>query len=211
MNSQYTAAMLNDMPIGEPTLSLETDLKRIFGFFYGEITAPDENVLQVPFIQHKDPIFRLNSCPRGKFKRLILSEEIKYAIKFGHKINIEYCYQFKRGKDLFSNFVKDHYNIKSSTNDPVQKATAKLILNSLYGRMGMKEIDNIKVIVDKQEANKLDTNHNVSILSELDNNKYLVKYNGYIGDSIRLLYKKDPLINEIKNLQKRWVETFRFK
>lgn len=35
MNSQYPAAMLNDMPVGNPVLSLEKDLAKIFGFVYG--------------------------------------------------------------------------------------------------------------------------------------------------------------------------------
>lgn len=35
MNSQYPRAMLNDMPVGNPTLSLEKDLNKIFGFVYG--------------------------------------------------------------------------------------------------------------------------------------------------------------------------------
>src|ERR1700749_3009409 len=34
MNSQYSKVMLNDMPIGNPVLSLETDLSKIFGFIY---------------------------------------------------------------------------------------------------------------------------------------------------------------------------------
>lgn len=41
INSQYPAAMLNDMPIGNPVLSLEKDLNKIFGFIYGEITCPN--------------------------------------------------------------------------------------------------------------------------------------------------------------------------
>jgi hypothetical protein len=81
MNSQYPKAMLNDMPVGDPVLSLETNLDNIFGFVYGEITCPDAQTLRVPFIQNKDPDTNLNVCPRGKFKRLIFSEEIKYAIK----------------------------------------------------------------------------------------------------------------------------------
>jgi DNA polymerase type B, organellar and viral len=195
INYQYSTAMLNDMPVGEPLLSLETDLNKIFGFVYGEITCPDENVLQVPFIQYKDPLLKFNNCPRGKFKRLIFSEEIKYAIKYGYKINIEYCYQFKRGKDLFTNYVNDHYEIKSSTKDPVQKAIAKLFLNSLYGRLGMKEIEDRMEIVDKNEAEFLDKNTNVSIISELGNDRYLIKYSGKINDNIRSLYSKDPLIS----------------
>jgi hypothetical protein len=73
MNSQYPSAMLQDMPISDPILSLENKLDNIFGFVYGEIYCPDENLLQVPFIQYRDPINENVSCPRGKFKRLIFS------------------------------------------------------------------------------------------------------------------------------------------
>ena len=112
INSQYPAAMLQDMPVGNPVFSLETNLDKIFGFVYGEITAPSEKDLRVAFIQYKDPNTQINFCPRGKFKRLIFSQEIKYALEYGYKINIEYSYQFKRGKDLFKNFINDHYEIK---------------------------------------------------------------------------------------------------
>jgi hypothetical protein len=205
LNSQYPRAMLNDMPVGDPVLSLETDLNKIFGFAYGEITAPDEQILQVPFIQYKNPLWEINSCPRGKFKRLIFSEEIKYAIKYGYTIEIEYCYQLKRGKDLFKAYVNDHYDLKKSAKDPVQRATAKLILNSLYGRMGMKEIDNVIEIVNKEKAEYLDKNTNVTIISELGRDKYLVKYVGRIADNIRKMYSKDPLIshkNKTKSYRK---------
>lgn len=183
------------MPVGNPVLSLETDLEKIFGFVYGEISCPDESILQVPFIQYHDPFGNMETCPRGKFKRLIFSEEIKYALKYGYKINIEYCYQFKRGKDLFKNYILDHYEIKSSTNDPVQYSIAKLFLNSLYGRMGMKEIESTMKIVDKKEAETLDKNTNVSVMYKLTENKFLVKYSGQINDNIRKLYKTDPLIS----------------
>lgn len=163
--------MLNDMPLGDPIFSLERDLNNIFGFVYGEIICPNENILQVPFIQFKDPISGINECPKGNFKRLILSEEIKYALKFGYKINILYCYQFKRGKGLFNKYVLDHYESKESAKDPVQRTIAKLLLNSLYGRMGMKDIESTTKIVDKEEAEYLDKNTNVSIISELGKNK----------------------------------------
>ena len=203
VNSQYPKAMLNDMPLGDPILSLENNLNKIFGFVYGEITCPDENNLQVPFIQYRNPLWKLNACPRGRFKRLIFSEEIKYALKFGYKINIEYCYQFKRGKILFKDYVNDHYEIKKNAKDPIQRTTAKLFLNALYGRMGMKEIGDKMEIVDKKEAEFLDKNTHISILSELGNDKYLVKYRGKISDNIRKLYTKDPLVkNKTKFINK---------
>jgi len=176
INSQYPAAMLQDMPIGDPVLSLETNLDKIFGFVFGEIYCPDESILRVPFIQHKNPITRNTYCPRGKFRRLIFSEEIKYALKYGYKINVEYCYLFKRGKGLFKDYVIDHFNLKLNSKDPTQKSLAKLFLNALYGRMGMKDIESFTKIVDKKEAESLDKNTNITVISELADNKYLVRY-----------------------------------
>jgi DNA polymerase type B, organellar and viral len=85
LHSQYPKAMLEDMPMGNPVLSLETNLDKIFGFVYGAIICPNENTLQVPFIQYKDYLNKNVVCPRGKFKRLIFSEEIKYALRLGYK------------------------------------------------------------------------------------------------------------------------------
>lgn len=195
LNSQYPKAMLNDMPVGDPVLSLETNLDKIFGFVFGEIYCPDEKTLRVPFIQFKDPITRNVSCPRGKFKRLIFSEEAKYALKYGYQINIEYCYQFKRGVDLFKDYVNDLYEIKSLTKDPVLYSLSNLFLNALYGRFGMKEIENFIKIVDQDEAEYLDKNTNVTVISELADNKYMVRFNGQISDRIRKLYSVDPLIS----------------
>jgi hypothetical protein len=199
VNSQYSKAMLEDMPVGDPTLSLETNLDSIFGFVYGEIEAPDANFLQVPFIQYKEPSSQYVYCPRGKFKRLIFSEEIKYAIKFGYKINIEYCYQFERGKNLFKDYVLDHFQLKSSTDDPIQRKISKLFLNSLYGRMGMNAIEDYLKIVSKEEALNLDKNNNVSIFSELTEDKYLVRYKGQISENIKKYLKKKENYNSDNN------------
>lgn len=162
--------MMNDMPVGDPVLFLETDLNKIFGFVYGEFTAPDVDSLRVPFIQFKDPLENLTICPRGKFSRLIFSEEAKYALKYGYKFKFEYCYQFKKGKDLFTDYVNDHFEVKKNSNDPIQKSIAKLFLNALYGRMGMKDLDSNQKIVDRDEAEYLDKNTNVSVISELTEN-----------------------------------------
>ena len=191
INSQYPKAMLNDMPIGDPVLSLEKDLNKIFGFVYGEITCPSETILKIPFIQVRDTIFSYVRCPRGKFKRLIFSEELKYALKFGYTVNIEYSYQFQKGKDLFKDYVNDHYKDKKLSKDPVQRNISKLFLNSLYGRLGINETGDTLEIVSKESMLNLDWNTYVSIISELGNNKYLVKYSGLINDSIRDLYQID--------------------
>jgi len=46
--------MLPEMPIGNPILLLKKNIDKYFGFVYGKITAPSEEILRVPFIQYKD-------------------------------------------------------------------------------------------------------------------------------------------------------------
>jgi len=58
----------------------------------------------------------------------------------------------------------------------------------------MKEIENTMKIVDKNEAEYLDKNTNVTVLSEINENKFFIIYKGKINDSIRKYYKKDPFI-----------------
>ena len=56
-------------------------------------------------------------------------------------------YKFERGKNVFKSFVEDLYSIKRFSTNDVERNTAKLMLNSVYGRFGMKEIKSqIKVV-----------------------------------------------------------------
>lgn len=75
MNSQYPSAMLNDKPVcaGNPVYSTDKNLDNIFGFDYGIVIGPSEDVLKVPFIQYKDPNTGVVSCPSGSFNRMIFS------------------------------------------------------------------------------------------------------------------------------------------
>ena len=189
MNSQYSYAMLNDMPIGNPSLSTDTELNNYFGFVYGKITAPDSNQLRVPYIQMRDDKTGEVSCPRGSFSRMIFSEEIKEAIKDGYTIKVLYGYKFERGKDLFKNYVSTMYNIKKNSKDPVEKALSKLLLNSLYGKFGMKDITSTMKIVNQKDIKNITNNYNYSLFSELDNGKVLIKYSSKIHESLRKLLK----------------------
>jgi len=95
--------------------------------------------------------------------------------------------------------------MKKLRKDSVKKTTAKLFLNYLYGRMGMKDIDSTIEILDLNEAKQLDKKSNVSIFSQLGNNKVLVKYSEKIPYSIKKLYKEnkiDPINSTNKRLNK---------
>jgi hypothetical protein len=58
--------------------------------------------------------------------------------------------------------------------------------------MGMKEIENTLKIVDKKEAEYLDKITNVTVISKLTENKYMVRYNGQISYKFRNLYSDEP-------------------
>ena len=187
MNSQYPFAMLNDMPIGNPTFSNDTVLDNYFGFVYGEITPPDYNRLRVPYIQCRDEKTDLVDCPRHSFSRMIFSEEIKDALKDGYSINIKYGYKFERGKNLFKNYVETFYEIKKSTKDPVEKTLSKLLLNSLYGKFGMRDITSTMKIMSKKEAKKITNNYNYSLFADLGEDKVLIKYSSKLPEPLRKL------------------------
>jgi len=82
------------------------------------------------------------------------------------------------------------------------------MLNALYGRFGLKDIEDTLKIVSKSEAEYLDKNTNVSVISELTDNKYIVKYSGQISDNVRKLYKTDPFIINNKILSKKELREF---
>jgi len=202
MNSQYPFAMLNDLPVGNPTFSNDTDLDNYFGFVYGEITAPDYNTLRVPFIQMRDDKSDTASCPRGTFSRMIFSEEMKEALKHGYSIKVKYGYKFERGKNLFKDYVDTFYEIKKNTKDPVERALSKLLLNSLYGKFGMKEIISNMKIMDKKEAQKITKNYNYTIFSELSDDKVLIKYTSKLPESITSVLKDQKDIIKENTLAK---------
>jgi len=63
--------------------------------------------------------------------------------------------KFERGVGVFNEFVETIYSkrleAKLNGNNVLQMVN-KLTLNSLYGRMGMKNIENKTVIVNKDKA-----------------------------------------------------------
>ncbi len=137
INSLYPYVMsVNDMPINSPKF-IEIDdnfnIDSFFGFIEVEVETPTD--LYIPFLVHTDKTGKLIS-PLGKWKDTYFSEEVKYAIKLGYKFKYLKAVEFKRGK-VFSNFVNSLYNERINQKDIGISNIIKLLLNSLYGRLGM--------------------------------------------------------------------------
>ena len=141
VNSLYPSVMLNSlMPIGNPTY-FEGNIRAIdqnaFGFFYCEITAPDNLVHPILQTHVKTNNGIRTMAPLGSWTGMIFSNEMDNAMKLGYKFNILWGYTFKSDY-VFKEFVSNLYNLRLQypKSNPLNYI-AKLLLNSVYGRFGM--------------------------------------------------------------------------
>jgi DNA polymerase type B, organellar and viral len=103
-------------------------------------------------------------------------------MSFGYNITVHYGYKFDRTSNVFNSFVNKYFEIKAGlSNINMDRTTAKLLLNSLYGRLGMKPYQDEIEIVDSNRA--------VDILS-----KYSVKEQYNVTDKLEFLrYENKPI------------------
>ena len=173
INSLYPASMLYDMPIGTPLYIAKPQLKDFYGFAKARITTPRE--MKIPFLPTRLKTGEM-VVPLGDFGGWYYSEELKYAEQLGYTIDLEVGYQFTRGKSIFKDYVTKFYELKRKATNPVQKTIAKLLLNSLYGRFGMRADPTRAEILTKSEFNHISQNHQIKSYSEIMPDRFLVQY-----------------------------------
>ncbi len=179
VNSLYPFVMSNnDMPIKSPKfieINSNFNINNFFGFLEVEVESPKE--LYIPFLVHTDKLGRLIS-PLGKWKDVYFSEEIKYAIKLGYKFKYIKAVEFEKNK-IFKNFVINLYNERlEQVNTPLSNII-KLLLNSLYGRLGMK---------NENFSSEITSNN-----SEILNNNFFskqIKSINYLNNKVIYNFKK---------------------
>ena len=141
VNSLYPSRMRDcSMPVGKP-IYFEGDIRAIdpqaFGFFYCKIIAPDN--IKHPIIQtHVKTNNGIRTiAPIGTWEDMIFSAEMDNAMKYGYKFNILWGYTFEKAY-IFKDYVDFLYALRLnySKSDPLNYI-AKILLNSLYGRLGM--------------------------------------------------------------------------
>ena len=177
VNALYPTVMSkNKLPIGNPTYfsgDITKFNKNAFGFFYCNITTPDE--LKHPIIQtHVKTSEGIRTiAPLGSWSDMIFSEEMYNAMKFGYKFEILWGYIFDSDY-IFDSFVNELYKIRLDypKSDPMNYI-AKIIMNSLYGRFGMDDNFIVTEIMKKEDFDKfekLDKDNSILDVIELDDN-----------------------------------------
>jgi hypothetical protein len=142
VNSLYPTVMSTmEMPIGKP-IAFEGDIRSVdpeaFGFFYCEITSP--YYIEHPILQRriktKDGTRTIAGL--GTWEGWIFSGEMDNAVNYGYSFNIIRGYKFAK-KNIFKGYVEKLYKLRLeySSGTPMN-LVAKLLMNSLYGKFGMK-------------------------------------------------------------------------
>lgn len=85
---------------------------------------------------------------------MYFSEELKQAVQLGYKVTVLSGYQFSK-IDVFKPFVEHFYNIKVSSSG-VERAFAKIILNSAYGSFGRSVVLGNVLITTKAQLEVLE-------------------------------------------------------
>lgn len=157
VNSLFPYSMLNDMPVGEPRLvcfdkpvSLEK-IKGKMGFAIVSVkkrnTAEGRPTLPVRI---KGKIY----YPIGEWTGIYFIPELFDAKKRGYRIKVHSYIEFDKNKELFKDYVNEIYDYKAKSTG-VDRYVYKLMLNSLYGKFGMKSHHPVIKIVNEETANKL--------------------------------------------------------
>ena len=194
LNALYPSIMKdNEFPIGEgeyirgPEINLET----FYGFIEVDVFSPYNNK---PFLVTKDK--RGLIAPIGEWKGVYHSEELRYAITLGYEFKLKGGYQFKKAK-IFEHFVDDLYKLRiSSGKETALGKTLKLIMNSLYGRFGMRLESTKTSIVTHTEFQKINKIYDVETYDEI-NEQVMISYKDIPNpEKIDNLFFKDELTEE---------------
>jgi hypothetical protein len=142
VNSLYPFVMATTvMPIGRP-VAFEGDIRKVdadaYGFFYCKITSPE--FLEHPILQRriKTENGLRTIAGLGTWTGWIYSAEMDNAVRFGYQFEILNGYQFEKA-DIFSSFVNKMFALRQEfEKGHAMNLIAKLLMNSLYGKFGMK-------------------------------------------------------------------------
>jgi DNA polymerase type B, organellar and viral len=124
------------------------------------------------------------------------------ARDYGYKIlEVKSCVQFDKIDGLFEDYIKTIYNKKlqaEKENNDIHRFINKLLLNSLYGRLGIKGKNmNLKIIKETNIKKVLET-ENSDILFQ-SNDLYLIKSQGPLDPEILNIINKEKLYETVNN------------
>lgn len=152
VNSLYPFVMsTRPMPVGKP-VAFEGNIRAVdpkaFGFFYCDIETP--GLMANPILQRKieTPDGVRTIAGLGKWTGWLSSFEVDNAIHYGYKISIIKGYKFD-AQYIFEEYIDHLYRLRTRyPKDQPLNLIAKLLMNSLYGKFGMRPYHSVVEIHD---------------------------------------------------------------
>lgn len=195
INSLYPYVMKEfEYPVGKGTFMKGNtiNLENFFGFLEVEVYCPEN--LNIPLLTKYDKIKGL-ICPVGTWKDIYFSEELKVAKFYGYKFKILRGVSYNK-KKIFVDIIDKFYNLRCqyTKNSPIN-IILKLLMNSLYGRFGMKGSLPVTQIVNEQEYNKIQAIYEVLDQTVLNNKIIVVFIEKPVIEKLNLL-RNSNLISE---------------
>jgi hypothetical protein len=165
VNSLYPYAMKSfPMPTGNPVyfegdiLKTSDYTNKPYGIFEVDIIAPPAGTnIKYPLLQTriKTPNGFRTIAPTGNWSGVYFSDELYNAAKYGYTFTVKRGYLFEKA-DIFSEYVDFMYDLKKNSQRGTPNFTiSKLLMNSLYGRLGMDPIAEQHIILSNDKAIKL--------------------------------------------------------
>lgn len=188
INSLYPFVMKTyPMPVGIPIYTKTINIDDFFGIIDVLVCTPENIYLPIlPIRSQNDGLGII--YPKGCFRGIYFSEELKLALKYGYQIiTIFDGYAFQK-EIIFDDFVNELYQLRILEKDIKMKTIIKLIMNSLYGRYGA--LYEEEIIVDKNhdiEAVKKKF-ENVAISGAIAAYARMHMYNFVIQNNVHLIY-----------------------
>ena len=157
----------------------EFDNKRI-GFY--EIDYVPPNNIRVPRLPKRkvvNGVFAGIEWDLLPGSGVYTSVDIEDAMKMGYEITfVNECLVWEATGDVFRDYIDCFYQMKRTADaekNDVKRNIAKLFMNSLYGKMLQKAIDQTTTIVNNvKDFNKFAGDYNINNFNDLNSNKLLV-------------------------------------
>lgn len=164
-SGMYAQCMSEKFPYGK--YKINTNVKEINepGMYWIEYESKKINRPVLPHHRINDK--KLMFC-NGLFKGVFWFEEIDLFLKKGGKINkILYSLTFENYDFIFKDYVDFFTNLRKENNE--FNLFGKLMINSIYGRLGMRDINSFSFIEKKENFDKIKNKINIMSFKELNN------------------------------------------
>lgn len=161
----YAQCMKEKFPIGNYKIELNCDNISKPGMYWVEFISKNSNIPVLPHHRIKDGKLMFTN---GEMIGCYWKEELELFLEEGGVITkILYALTFEQYENVFEEYV--NFFTKMRDEGGIYNIFGKLMINSTYGRLGMRDIDTHSFIMEKQEIEKIEKKIEIKKMRELNN------------------------------------------